>query len=165
MPDHRRRGYAIEAARALMDWAAQEHDVASFFVSIAPDNVASLALAAKLSFAQVGEQIDEEDGLEYVFQLVRPLVLAGIDFASTPAVPELVSACDPDRRHGDAERERYGPVIPAASSPRKRRRSLELRRLHIGEAYRRPYCRLRPGTCSSLGLRPKAPTGSRDRPS
>ena len=71
VPDHRRRGYAIEGARALMDWAASEHGVTSFFVSIAPDNVASLALAAKLGFVQVGEQIDEEDGLEYVFQLVR----------------------------------------------------------------------------------------------
>jgi ribosomal-protein-alanine N-acetyltransferase len=72
MPDHRRRGYAIEAARSLMDWAAREHDVTSFFVSIAPDNAASLALAAKLGFAQVGEQIDEQDGLGYVFELVRP---------------------------------------------------------------------------------------------
>ena len=69
--DQRRRGYAIEAARALMDWAAREHDTTSFFISIAPDNAASLALAAKLGFARVGEQIDEEDGLEYVFELVR----------------------------------------------------------------------------------------------
>jgi ribosomal-protein-alanine N-acetyltransferase len=72
VPARRRRGYAIEGARTLMDWAANEHGVTSFFVSIAPDNVASLALAARLGFVQVGEQIDEEDGLEYVFQLVRP---------------------------------------------------------------------------------------------
>jgi [ribosomal protein S5]-alanine N-acetyltransferase len=72
VPDHRRRGYAIEATLALMDWAAREHDVRNFFVSIAPDNAASLALATKLGFAKVGEQIDEEDGLEYVFELVRP---------------------------------------------------------------------------------------------
>jgi RimJ/RimL family protein N-acetyltransferase len=70
--DQRRRGYAIEAARTLMDWAAREHDIRRFFVSIAPDNAASLAMAAKLGFARVGEQIDEEDGLEYVFELVRP---------------------------------------------------------------------------------------------
>ena len=72
MADHRRRGYAAEAAQAMMDWAAREHGVKRFFVSIAPDNAASLAMAAKLGFAQVGEQIDEEDGLEYVFELVRP---------------------------------------------------------------------------------------------
>jgi RimJ/RimL family protein N-acetyltransferase len=71
VPDHRRRGYAIESARAMMDWAALEHETRSFFVSIAPDNAPSLALATKLGFARVGEQIDEEDGLEYVFELVR----------------------------------------------------------------------------------------------
>lgn len=39
---HRRRGYASEAARALMDWAARAHDVRRFFVAIALDNAASL---------------------------------------------------------------------------------------------------------------------------
>jgi RimJ/RimL family protein N-acetyltransferase len=71
MPNHRRQGYATEAARALMDWAAREHGVQRFFVSIAPNNSSSLAMAAKLGFRQVGEQIDEEDGLEYVFAIVR----------------------------------------------------------------------------------------------
>lgn len=71
MPNHRRQGYATEAARALMAWAAREHGVARFFVSIAPDNASSLAMAAKLGFRQVGEQIDEEDGLEYVFEIAR----------------------------------------------------------------------------------------------
>jgi len=72
MSGYRRRGYAVEAARALMDWAAEEHGVARFFVAIAPDNAASLAMVVKLGFEQAGEQIDEEDGLEYVFELVRP---------------------------------------------------------------------------------------------
>ena len=34
-----------------------------------PDNAASLAIAAKLGFTQVGEQMDEVDGLEWVFRL------------------------------------------------------------------------------------------------
>ncbi len=71
LPNCRRRGYATEAARALMDWAAGEHRVHRFFVSIAPDNGSSLAMAARLGFRQVGKQIDEEDGLEYVFELAR----------------------------------------------------------------------------------------------
>jgi RimJ/RimL family protein N-acetyltransferase len=70
-PDQRRRGYASEAAVAMMDWAKREHSVNRFFVSIAPENSASLAMAAKLGFTKVGEQIDKEDGLEYVFELVR----------------------------------------------------------------------------------------------
>lgn len=62
---HRRRGYAGEAARGAMGWAGAQ-GVRNFIVTIAPDNAASLALAARLGFVQVGEQMDEEDGRELV---------------------------------------------------------------------------------------------------
>jgi RimJ/RimL family protein N-acetyltransferase len=65
----RGRGLAAEAAQALMDWAREEHGVRRFILSIAPTNDPSLAIAAKLGFAQTGEQWDEEDGLELVFEL------------------------------------------------------------------------------------------------
>ncbi len=71
MPEFRRRGYAIEAATALMEWASQEHGTKRFFVSISPENGPSLAMAAKMGFTKIGEQTDEEDGLEFVFELVR----------------------------------------------------------------------------------------------
>jgi RimJ/RimL family protein N-acetyltransferase len=67
---HRRQGYAAEAARGAMAWAAREHGVRNFVVTISPGNAASLGLAARLGFRQVGEQMDEEDGLELV--LLRP---------------------------------------------------------------------------------------------
>jgi len=70
-PPFRRRGFAREATLAMMGWAQREHNVSSFFVSVSPDNEPSLALAAGLGFVQVGEQMDEEDGLEYVFELAR----------------------------------------------------------------------------------------------
>jgi len=69
-PHFRRKGYATEAAKAMMEWARLHHGVSSFYLSIAPHNRASLAMAAKLGFRQVGEQIDDEDGLELVFELV-----------------------------------------------------------------------------------------------
>jgi RimJ/RimL family protein N-acetyltransferase len=64
---HRRRGYATEATRALMDWAQAEFGVRRFVVSISPGNTPSLRLAARLGFVRVGEEMDEVDGLEYVF--------------------------------------------------------------------------------------------------
>ena len=70
-PPFRRRGYALEAAQGLMDWAARQHGVRLFRLSIAPDNAPSLAMAAKMGFRQVGEQMDDEDGLELVFELAR----------------------------------------------------------------------------------------------
>ena len=67
-PGDRRRGYAAEAARALIAWAAQEHGVASFVLSIAPGNDASIRLAAKLGFAPVGEWVHPERGRELVYR-------------------------------------------------------------------------------------------------
>lgn len=71
-PSHRRQGYAREAIRSLFDWAYSKHGVERFVASIAPDNEPSLRLAAEFGFKQVGEQIDEIDGLELVFETGWP---------------------------------------------------------------------------------------------
>lgn len=62
----RGRGYAKEAAAALKEWAfgQGEHEV---FACVRPENAASLAVVGALGFEQVGEQIDDVDGLELVF--------------------------------------------------------------------------------------------------
>jgi [ribosomal protein S5]-alanine N-acetyltransferase len=70
-PEFRGRGYATEAAQALMDWAAETHGIRHFIASIAPANQASLAIVRKLGFVRTGEQWDDEDGLELVFELER----------------------------------------------------------------------------------------------
>jgi [ribosomal protein S5]-alanine N-acetyltransferase len=69
-PPYRGRGLATETARALMDWAGAQ-GVRGFVASVAPGNDASLAIVLKLGFVQTGEQWDEEDGLELVFELER----------------------------------------------------------------------------------------------
>lgn len=66
---HRRQGYAAEALEALMGWAASEHTIQAFVLSIAPDNTPSLALARRFGFTRVGSHIDPEDGLEEIFAL------------------------------------------------------------------------------------------------
>jgi RimJ/RimL family protein N-acetyltransferase len=71
LPEARGQGYAIESVRAAFDWATQVHGVHRFRASIAPDNERSLNLIGKLGFRQVGDQWDEEDGLELVFELER----------------------------------------------------------------------------------------------
>lgn len=66
-PDYRGKGYASEAAQALMDWANREHNVTRFVVSISPTNEPSLRLAKKFGFRKVGTVTDPEDGVEDVF--------------------------------------------------------------------------------------------------
>jgi RimJ/RimL family protein N-acetyltransferase len=71
-PPFRRRGYASESVNALFDWAHREHGITRFIASISPDNEPSLRLTAAYGFHQVGEQMDEIDGLEYVFETDWP---------------------------------------------------------------------------------------------
>jgi ribosomal-protein-alanine N-acetyltransferase len=70
-PPFRGKGYASEAALALMESARKEHGIRTFIASVSPENEPSLAIVGKLGFAQTGEQWDEEDGLELVFELTR----------------------------------------------------------------------------------------------
>jgi RimJ/RimL family protein N-acetyltransferase len=66
-PEYRGKGYASEAAQALMDWATREHDVRRFVVSISPTNRPSLRIAQKFGFHKVGSFSDPEEGPEDVF--------------------------------------------------------------------------------------------------
>ena len=69
-PRYRGRGYATDAANQLLR-SAEERGIKHFVLSCAPANAPSLAIIRKLGFVQTGEVIDEEDGLELVFELVR----------------------------------------------------------------------------------------------
>jgi RimJ/RimL family protein N-acetyltransferase len=66
-PEHRRRGYARAAVGELLAYAAK-HGGAVARASIGPGNAASLGLILSLGFVRVGEQVDEIDGLELVFE-------------------------------------------------------------------------------------------------
>jgi RimJ/RimL family protein N-acetyltransferase len=68
-PEHRRQGYARAALEYLLARAAREPDVRRVRVSIRPDNLPSSRLALQYGFQQVGDQWDEEDGLELVYEL------------------------------------------------------------------------------------------------
>ena len=54
---------------ALLARAAAEPAVVTVRASISPTNEASLKTIAGYGFEKVGEQIDEEDGLEFIFEV------------------------------------------------------------------------------------------------
>ncbi|MGZ4507990.1 MAG: GNAT family N-acetyltransferase [Blastococcus sp.] len=68
-PQYRRRGYARAALRALLDRAGHEPGVTTVRATISPGNVASRDLVLAHGFAVVGEQWDDEDGLEIVYEV------------------------------------------------------------------------------------------------
>ena len=67
-PAYRRRGYARAALEALLQRAAREPQVRTVRVTISPDNTASYQLASQYGFTKVGEQWDDEDGLEIIYE-------------------------------------------------------------------------------------------------
>jgi RimJ/RimL family protein N-acetyltransferase len=67
-PAYRRRGYARAALEAMLARAAADPTIRTVRASVSPDNAPSLALIAGYGFTQVGEQWDDEDGLELVYE-------------------------------------------------------------------------------------------------
>lgn len=67
-PAHRRRGYARAALKALLQRATDEPQVRTVRVTISPDNLASYELASQYGFIEVGQQWDDEDGLEIIYE-------------------------------------------------------------------------------------------------
>lgn len=71
-PPYRNRGYARETATAMYTWAHDTHGISTFVASVSPDNIASLNLIEEFGYVLIGEQMDEIDGLELVFETTWP---------------------------------------------------------------------------------------------
>ena len=70
-PAHRRQGWATALLRTALEWAESEPSVRIVRASISPDNAASLATLRPFEFRYAGEQWDDEDGRELLFE--RPV--------------------------------------------------------------------------------------------
>ncbi|MGK5557893.1 GNAT family N-acetyltransferase [Actinomadura kijaniata] len=70
-PSARRQGWGKVIATELLHRAADE-GATTVRASVAPDNTASLAVINALGFHRTGEQWDEEDGHELVFERPTP---------------------------------------------------------------------------------------------
>lgn len=68
-PAYRRRGYARAALELAIEHARSEPSVRTLRATISPDNEASLALIKQYPFVENGEQWDEDDGLELIFEM------------------------------------------------------------------------------------------------
>jgi RimJ/RimL family protein N-acetyltransferase len=67
--DFQRRGYATEALIGMWSWVVDQPGVELLRYTVAPDNMASVALVEKFGFACVGQQIDPEDGPEDIYEM------------------------------------------------------------------------------------------------
>lgn len=69
LPEAQGQGYAIEAVRGAFAWATRGFGIRHFRASVAPGNERSENLIRKLGFVHTGQQWDEQDGLELVYEL------------------------------------------------------------------------------------------------
>lgn len=76
-PSYRNRGFARESATAMYRWAHDKHGVSTFVASVSPDNIPSLNLIEEYGYTLIGEQIDDIDGLELVFEMNWPRPASG----------------------------------------------------------------------------------------
>lgn len=67
--ERRRRGYAREALLAMWTWAVEHPEVLTLRYSVGVTNSPSLALIRSLGFVHVGDQMDDIDGPEVIFEM------------------------------------------------------------------------------------------------
>jgi ribosomal-protein-alanine N-acetyltransferase len=69
VPEKQGQGLAQELVHGMWGWVIDQPGVQTLRYTVSPDNVPSQAIIRKLGFAHVGQQIDEEDGPEDIFEL------------------------------------------------------------------------------------------------
>jgi len=67
--DFQNQGYGYEALNGMWSWACTHHEVKSLRYTVSADNAASVALVKKFGFNYVGQQVDDIDGPEEVYEL------------------------------------------------------------------------------------------------
>ena len=69
-------GYGQEILHGMWRWIANDPQVKTLRYTVSPENLVSLHIIKKLNFNLIGEQIDEKDGLELIYELSSENYLA-----------------------------------------------------------------------------------------
>ena len=64
-----RQGFGYEALLGMWLWAAPQAGVLKFRYTVDPNNEASVGLVRKFGFVHVGQQVDDEDGPEDIYEM------------------------------------------------------------------------------------------------
>jgi [ribosomal protein S5]-alanine N-acetyltransferase len=68
-PDFRGRGFAKEALHGMWQWACAQPDVAVLRYTVSPENEPSVAIVESFGFPRIGQQMDEIDGPEDIYEM------------------------------------------------------------------------------------------------
>lgn len=70
-PSFHNRGFAKEALLGMWRWALGSPEVSILRYTVSPSNGPSIAVINQFGFPKVGQQIDEEDGPEDIYEMHR----------------------------------------------------------------------------------------------
>lgn len=70
---YRRNGFASEALMAMWLWACEQPEVKVLRYTVSASNHPSMRIIQKFGFTHVGQQIDEEDGPEEIFEIAAEI--------------------------------------------------------------------------------------------
>lgn len=69
VPEYQNQGFGKELLHGMWKMILQNPQVKTLRYTVSPENEPSMHIIKKLNFNLVGEQIDEEDGLELIYEL------------------------------------------------------------------------------------------------
>jgi len=67
--EFRNQGFAREALVGMWRWVCSQPDVKTLRYTVSPDNLASIAVINYFGFEYKGQQMDEEDGPENIYEM------------------------------------------------------------------------------------------------
>jgi RimJ/RimL family protein N-acetyltransferase len=68
-PTFQNRGYGKQLLHGMWNWVLKDQRVKTLRYTVSPTNVISKQIIQKLEFNLVGEQIDDVDGVEEIYEL------------------------------------------------------------------------------------------------
>lgn len=69
VPQFRNQGYAKEALIGMWTWVCAQEGVSTLRYTVSPSNAPSIAIIEGFQFTYIGDQIDEEDGPERIYEM------------------------------------------------------------------------------------------------
>lgn len=63
------KGFGSEALDGMWRWVIAQKGVKTLRYTVSPENLASITLIKKFGFQHIGQQLDEEDGPEEIFEI------------------------------------------------------------------------------------------------
>lgn len=68
-PQFQSQGFGYEALAGMWSWVSKESSIKILRYTVSASNAASVALVKKFGFKHMGQQLDEEDGPEEIYEL------------------------------------------------------------------------------------------------